>query len=172
VIGGRTLKEHLRFSIAYWHSFRGIGSDPFGPGTIVRPWERGKDPVSIAKKRMDVAFEFYTKIEAPFYCFHDRDIAPEGRSLKESNRNLDKIVAHAKQLQKATGVGHRQPVLQPALHVRRGHQSRRARVRLRGGTGEEGDGRDQGGAGRRGAAVKSTKPCSTPTCMCTRSFPT
>jgi xylose isomerase len=104
VIDGRTLKEHLRFSIAYWHSFRGMGSDPFGPGTIVRPWEQGKDPVSIAKKRMDVAFEFFTKIEAPFYCFHDRDIAPEGRSLKESNRNLDKIVAHAKQLQKATGV--------------------------------------------------------------------
>jgi xylose isomerase len=104
VIDDKTLKEHMRFSIAYWHSFRGVGSDPFGPGTIVRPWETGKDSISIAKKRMDVAFEFFTKIEAPFYCFHDRDIAPEGRSLKESNKNLDKIVAHARQLQKATGV--------------------------------------------------------------------
>ena len=104
IVDGKTLKEQLRFSIAYWHSFRGAGSDPFGPGTIVRPWEKGKDPVSIAKVRMDAAFEFFTKIQAPFYAFHDRDIAPEGKSLAESNRNLDKVVAHAQQLQKATGV--------------------------------------------------------------------
>jgi xylose isomerase len=104
IIDGKSLKEHLRFSIAYWHSFRGVGSDPFGPGTIVRPWEKGKDALSIAKNRMDAAFEFFTKIQAPFYAFHDRDIAPEGRTLAESNRNLDRIVAHAKQLQKATGI--------------------------------------------------------------------
>ncbi len=104
VIDGMTLKQHMRFSIAYWHSFRGVGSDPFGPGTIRRPWENGKDPLSVAKVRMEAAFEFFSKIQAPFYCFHDRDIAPEGRSLRESNRNLDRIVAHAKQLQKATGI--------------------------------------------------------------------
>ncbi|MDD5262714.1 MAG: xylose isomerase [Methylacidiphilales bacterium] len=104
VIDGKTLKHHLRFSIAYWHSFRGVGADPFGPGCIRRPWENGKDPLSVAKARMEAAFEFFGKIQAPFYCFHDRDIAPEGRSLRESNRNLDKIVAHAKQLQKATGI--------------------------------------------------------------------
>ncbi len=104
VIDGRTLKDHLRFSIAYWHAFRGTGSDPFGPGTIVRPWESGRDAISIAKARMDAAFEFFVKIESPFWCFHDRDIAPEGRSLAESNKYLDAIVAHAKQLQKATGV--------------------------------------------------------------------
>ena len=104
VIDGKTLKEHMRFSIAYWHAFRGTGSDPFGPGTIVRPWESGKDAVSIAKKRMDAAFEFFVKIESPFWCFHDRDIAPEGKTLAESNRNLDALIAHAKQLQKATGV--------------------------------------------------------------------
>jgi xylose isomerase len=104
VIDGRTLKEHMRFSIAYWHAFRGTGSDPFGPGTILRPWESGKDPVSVAKVRMDAAFEFFTKIEAPFWCFHDRDIAPEGKSLAESNKNLDTLIAHAKALQKATGV--------------------------------------------------------------------
>ncbi|MBI4624309.1 MAG: xylose isomerase [Verrucomicrobia bacterium] len=104
VIDGRTMSAHLRFSIAYWHAFRGTGSDPFGPGTIVRPWEKGTDPVSIAKVRMDAAFEFFQKIRAPFYCFHDRDIAPEGRSLAQSNRNLDTLVAHAKDLQKATGV--------------------------------------------------------------------
>ena len=104
VIDGRTMSAHLRFSIAYWHAFRGVGSDPFGPGTINRPWERGKDPVSVAKVRMDAAFEFFQKIRAPFWCFHARDIAPEGRTLAESNRNLDKLVAHAKDLQKATGV--------------------------------------------------------------------
>jgi hypothetical protein len=104
VIDGKTMKEHMRFSIAYWHAFRGTGSDPFGPGTIQRSWENGKDPVSVAKVRMDAAFEFFQKIESPFWCFHDRDIAPEGASLAESNRILDQIVAHAKQLQKATGV--------------------------------------------------------------------
>ncbi len=104
VIDGRTMADHLRFSIAYWHAFRGTGADPFGPGTIVRPWERGKDPVSIAKTRMDAAFEFFQKIRAPFYCFHDRDIAPEGRTLAESNTFLDAIAAHAWDLQQATGV--------------------------------------------------------------------
>jgi xylose isomerase len=104
VIDGKTLSEHLRFSIAYWHAFRGAGSDPFGTATINRPWERGKDPVSVAKLRMDAAFEFFQKIRAPFWCFHDRDIAPEGKSLAESNKYLDALIAHAKQLQKATGI--------------------------------------------------------------------
>ena len=104
VVDGQTMKEHMRFSIAYWHAFRGVGSDPFGPGTIIRPWEAGKYAVSIAKVRMDAAFEFFQKIEAPFWCFHDRDIAPEGKTLAESNKNLDKIVAHAKSLQKSSGI--------------------------------------------------------------------
>lgn len=104
VIDGKTLSAQMRFSIAYWHSFRGVGSDPFGPGTIRRPWEQGKDALSVAKTRMDAAFEFFTKIRAPFWCFHDRDIAPEGDTLAESNQNLDALVEHAKALQKATGV--------------------------------------------------------------------
>jgi xylose isomerase len=104
IVDGKSLSEHMRFSIAYWHSFRGTGSDPFGPGTIVRPWETGKDPVSVAKVRMDAAFEFHQKIRAPFWAFHDRDIAPEGSTLAQSNKNLEAVVAHAKQLQKATGV--------------------------------------------------------------------
>ncbi len=104
VIDGRTMAEHLRFSIAYWHAFRGTGSDPFGPGTIVRPWEAGRDPVGVAKVRLEAAFEFFQKIRAPFYCFHDRDIAPEGRTLAESNRILDQVATHAQALQKATGV--------------------------------------------------------------------
>jgi len=104
MIEGQSMAAHLRFSIAYWHSFRGTGSDPFGPGTISRPWETGKDPVSVAKVRMDAAFEFFQKIRAPFWCFHDRDIAPEGGTLAESNKNLDAIVKHAAALQKSTGV--------------------------------------------------------------------
>ena len=104
IVDGQTMSAHMRFSIAYWHAFRGVGSDPFGPGTIQRPWEKGTDPVSIAKVRMDAAFEFFQKIRAPFWCFHDRDIAPEGRTLAESHRNIDKIVTHAKALQKTTGV--------------------------------------------------------------------
>ena len=104
VIDRKTMAAHLRFSIAYWHAFRGTGADPFGPGTIVRPWERGSDALSVAKRRMDAAFEFFQKIRAPYWCFHDRDIAPEGRTLAESNRNLDRVVAHAGELQEATGV--------------------------------------------------------------------
>ncbi len=104
VIDGKTVKEHMRFSIAYWHAFRGTGGDPFGPGTIERPWESGKNAVSVAKTRLEAGFEFFQKIEAPFWCFHDRDIAPEGATLAESNKILDEVVAHAKQLQKATGI--------------------------------------------------------------------
>jgi xylose isomerase len=104
LVDGRPLSAHLRFSIAYWHSFRGLGSDPFGPGTIVRPWEKGKDAVSTALNRLEAGFEFFQKIRAPFWCFHDRDIAPEGASLAASNKNLGRVVAHAKALQKQTGV--------------------------------------------------------------------
>lgn len=104
IVDGRTMAEHMRFSVAYWHAFRGAGLDPFGVATIARPWEKGSDAISVAKNRMDAAFEFFQKIRVPFWCFHDRDIAPEGRSLRETNRNLDKLVSHAKKLQKATGV--------------------------------------------------------------------
>jgi xylose isomerase len=104
VVEGRTMEEHMRFSIAYWHSFRGVGADPFGPGTIVRPWEKGKNALAVALVRLEAGFEFFQKIRAPFWCFHDRDIAPEGATLAESNQNLDKVVARAKALQKETGV--------------------------------------------------------------------
>jgi len=104
VIEGKTMKEHMRFGIAYWHSFRGTGADPFGPGTIIRPWEKGKDEISVAKTRMDAAFEFFQKIDAPYWCWHDRDIAPEGKTLKQSHQNLDAIVKHAKAHQKETGI--------------------------------------------------------------------
>jgi xylose isomerase len=104
IVDGRPLRDHLRFSVAYWHSFRGTGSDVFGSATIVRPWDSGGDPLSIAQARLDAAFEFNVKMQAPFWCFHDRDIAPEGASLRETNRLLDILVAQAKALQKDTGV--------------------------------------------------------------------
>ncbi|QDT64360.1 xylose isomerase [Calycomorphotria hydatis] len=104
VIEGQTMKELFRFAVCYWHTFRGTGGDPFGPGTAVRPWEDGTDSVDMAKKRMEVSFEFVTKLGAPFWCFHDRDIAPEGANLKETNAILDEVVAVAKGLQESTGV--------------------------------------------------------------------
>jgi xylose isomerase len=104
VVEGRTMKEWLRFSVAYWHSFRGTGQDPFGVGTMLRPWEDGSDSLDNAKRRVEAAFEFITKLDAPFYCFHDRDVAPEGSSLRETNANLDAVVAELKARQDATGV--------------------------------------------------------------------
>jgi len=103
-IDGKTLKEHLRFSVAFWHSFRGNGADTFGSATIVRPWETSGDPMTVAQARLEAAFEFNVKMQAPFWCFHDRDIAPEGESLRETNARLDVLVTQAKALQLATGV--------------------------------------------------------------------
>ena len=104
IVERKPMKEHLRFSVAYWHTFRGTGSDPFGPGTMKRPWEDGTDSVEMAIKRVRVAFEFMDKLGVPFYCFHDRDVAPEGKSLKETNANLDKVVAAMKEEQQRTGI--------------------------------------------------------------------
>ena len=89
MVDGKTMRDHLRFSVAYWHTLRGTGSDPFGSATMLRPWEAGQDSVENAINRAGVAFEFIEKLGAPFYCFHDRDVAPEGKTLTESNRNLD-----------------------------------------------------------------------------------
>jgi xylose isomerase len=83
---------------------RGTGSDPFGPGTMRRPWEDGTDSVDMAVKRVRVAFEFLEKLGAPFYCFHDRDVAPEGKGLRETNANLDRVVKALKEEQQRTGV--------------------------------------------------------------------
>jgi xylose isomerase len=104
LIDGKSLKDHLRFSIAFWHSFRGTGTDMFGSATIRRPWEMGDDPMAVAQERLRAAFEFNVKMQAPFWCFHDRDIAPEGADLRETNRRLDILAAQAKELQRATGV--------------------------------------------------------------------
>src|SRR5262249_46720991 len=103
-VEGKTMRERLRFAVCYWHTFRGAGADPFGPGCAVRPWEDGADSVEMAAKRVRVAFEFMEKLGVPYYCFHDRDVAPEGKNLKETNANLDKIVAILKQEQQSTGI--------------------------------------------------------------------
>ena len=103
-VEGKTMREHLRFAVCYWHTFRGLGGDPFGPGCAVRPWEDGTDSVEMAKKRVRVAFEFIEKLGAPYYCFHDRDVAPEGKGLKESNVNLDAVAAVLKEEMQRTGI--------------------------------------------------------------------
>jgi xylose isomerase len=104
VVAGKPMKEHLRFSVVWWHTFRGMGGDPFGPGCAVRPWEDGTDSVEMAEKRVRVGFEFIEKLGAPFYAFHDRDVAPEGKNLTETNHNLDRIVKVLKSEMDRTGV--------------------------------------------------------------------
>src|SRR4051812_43802998 len=89
---GKTLKDHLRFSVVYWHIYRDRLSDVFGAGTAVRPWDDFSDSISNAENRARAAFEFMEKLGAPFYAFHDRDIAPEGKTLTETNKNLDAIL--------------------------------------------------------------------------------
>jgi xylose isomerase len=103
-IEGKTMEDHLRFSVVYWHTFRGMGADMFGSGTALRPWEAPVDSVENAKNRVRVAFEFIEKLGAPFYAFHDRDVAPEGRTLKESNKNLEEVGKVLKEEQKRTGI--------------------------------------------------------------------
>ena len=103
-VGVKTMKEHLRFSIAYWHTFMGTGTDPFGAATMVRPWDDIRDPMDQAKARMRAAFEFFQKLGVEYFCFHDRDIAPEAGTLARTNRNLDEMVALAKTLMAESGV--------------------------------------------------------------------
>ena len=104
VILGKTMAEHLRFAVCYWHTFKNLGADQFGPGTIIRDYNDASDPMEVADMTLEAAFEFFTKLGVGFWCFHDRDIAPEADDLAETNRRLDKIVAKAKKLQADTGV--------------------------------------------------------------------
>jgi xylose isomerase len=104
LVEGRPMREHFRFSVAYWHTFRGTGSDPFGAATMQRPWEAATDSVENAVHRVQVAFEFMEKLGVEFYCFHDRDVAPEGKNLTETNKQLDIVVKALKKEQKRTGI--------------------------------------------------------------------
>lgn len=104
VVAGKTMKAHLRFATAYWHTFCGTGGDPFGAPTKRFPWLTATDPVQQAKDKMDAAFEFFTKIGTPYFCFHDVDLVDEGPSLKESERRLHAIVDYAKAKKAASGI--------------------------------------------------------------------
>ncbi len=103
LVEGKPMRAHLRFAVSYWHTFRGTGSDPFGPGTMIRPWESSGDSLDMALRRVDVAFEFLEKLGVDFYCFHDRDVAPEGATLAESHTNLDAVADRLLAHQQRTG---------------------------------------------------------------------
>lgn len=103
-IAGKTMKELFRFSIAYWHTYCGTGADPFGPGTKIFPWTTASDAVGRARQKADAAFEFTTKIGAPYYCFHDFDLVEEGATFAESEANLAATVEYLKEKQVASGV--------------------------------------------------------------------
>lgn len=105
VVAGKTMKEHFRFAVAYWHSFCNTGGDPFGPGTKQFPWDEAADPLLRAKDKMDAAFEFITKMNIPYFCFHDIDLIDEGDSLAEFEKRLDAITDYAKEKMDASGVG-------------------------------------------------------------------
>lgn len=104
VVAGKTLKDHFKFACAYWHSFVAEGSDPFGPGTHVYEYNQKTDPVERAKDKMDAAFEFITKMNLPYYCFHDVDVVDFGNDVLENERRLQALVEYAKQKQKESGV--------------------------------------------------------------------
>lgn len=103
-VEGKSMRDQLRFSVVYWHTFRNPLSDPFGEGTAQRPWDDGSDSVANAQNRVRVAFEFMEKLGAPYYAFHDRDISPEGGTLSESNKNLDAIARVLAEEQERTGI--------------------------------------------------------------------
>ena len=98
IVGGKTMRDHLRFTMSYWHTLAANGSDPFGVGTYQKPWDTEKDPLKVAKMKMEAAFEFMNKLGIDYFAFHDRDIAPEGKDLAETNVILDEIVAYCKEL--------------------------------------------------------------------------
>ncbi len=104
VVAGKTMEEHLRFAICYWHTFCATGADPFGPGTQDFPWAEKDDPMDRSRDRVDAAFEFFSKMNVPFWCFHDFDLASEGADVAESEKNLQEMVDLAKERQDATGV--------------------------------------------------------------------
>lgn len=103
IVAGKTMKDHLRFAVAYWHTFCGTGGDPFGPGTQIFPWDGASNVLDAAKERMDAAFEFITKMNIPFYCFHDTDMVGDGSVFEIENR-LEKMTSYAKTKQEASGV--------------------------------------------------------------------
>ncbi|MDD9786787.1 xylose isomerase [Priestia megaterium] len=103
VVGGKTMKDQLRFSVAYWHTFTADGTDPFGAATMQRSWDR-YDGMDLAKARVEAAFQLFETLNVPFFAFHDRDVAPEGSTLQETNKNLDVIVTMIKEYTQTSNV--------------------------------------------------------------------
>lgn len=103
-VGGKSMKDHMRFAAAYWHTMRNPLGDPFGPGTAERPWDDGSDSIENAKKRVWAMFEFLQKCGIGYYCFHDRDVAPECATLAESNAALDAVADELEKAQNQTGI--------------------------------------------------------------------
>jgi len=101
---GKRMEDHLRFAACYWHNFVWTGLDPFGGATFERPWFQGGSPMELAKLKADAAFEFFSKLGLPYYCFHDRDVAPEGATPRESQENFKRIVDVLAEKQQATGL--------------------------------------------------------------------
>jgi xylose isomerase len=104
IVAGKTMKEHFRFAVAYWHSFCGTGVDPFGPGTKTFPWDTKNDAIGRAKDKADAAFEFITKLGVPYYCFHDVDMVDEAENLTAYRKRLDVVSDYVLEKQKETGV--------------------------------------------------------------------
>jgi len=104
LVAGKTMSEHFKFAVAYWHTFCGVGADPFGPGTQNFPWDQSDDPVQAAKDKADAAFEFITKMGFNYFCFHDYDLIQEGPSFLESEKRLSTIVEYIKNKKNKSGV--------------------------------------------------------------------
>jgi len=104
IVAGKRMEDHLRFAVAYWHTFQATGTDPFGVGTAIRPWDGITDKMELARLKVEANFEFCEKLGSPFFCFHDRDIAPEADSLNETNKRLDEIVSLIKERMKSSPV--------------------------------------------------------------------
>jgi len=104
VVAGKTLREHFKFAVAYWHSFCGVGADPFGAGTQIFPWDQSKDPLQAAKDKADAAFEFISKMGFDYFCFHDYDLIQEADTLLESEKRLNFITDYIKEKKKNSGI--------------------------------------------------------------------
>ena len=104
IVLGKRMEDHLRFAACYWHNFVWTGLDPFGGATFERPWFQGGSPMELARLKADAAFEFFSKLGVPYYCFHDRDVAPEGATPRESHDNFQRLVDVLGEKQQATGV--------------------------------------------------------------------
>ena len=104
IVAGKTMKEHFKFAIAYWHTFCGVGSDPFGPGTQNFEWDKSPNPIQAAKDKADAAFEFIQKMGFNYFCFHDYDLVKEGDTFSESEKRLNTIVNYIKEKKNDTGI--------------------------------------------------------------------